>query len=122
MVATVRILQVIPFFARSMGRPRVATRGPSREVVMASDICILPTHDNEIMMNIVPIKMYEYVAAGEPVVATSLPGLMKEFGTTNGVLCINRPEDALSVASGLSEDRRMADEGRKAWMFVEKPE
>lgn len=89
-------------------------------LVMASDICILPALKNRIMMNIVPIKIYEYMAARKPVIATSLPGLMKEFGTTNGVSYINRPEEALSVALELSTDRRMADEGRKARMFVEK--
>jgi glycosyltransferase involved in cell wall biosynthesis len=89
-------------------------------LVMASDICILPALKNKIMMNIVPIKMYEYMAAGKPVIATSLPGLMKEFGTTNGVSYINRPEEALSIALQLSKDRRMAEEGRKARMFVEK--
>jgi len=89
-------------------------------LVMTSDICILPALKNEVMMNIVPIKMYEYMAARKPVIATSLPGLMKEFGTTNGVSYINRSEEALSVALELSKDRRMADEGRKARMFVEK--
>jgi len=89
-------------------------------LVMTSDICILPALKNEVMMNIVPIKMYEYMAAGRPVIATSLPGLMKEFGTANGVSYINRPEETLSMALELAKDRRMADEGRKARMFVEK--
>ena len=89
-------------------------------LVMASDICILPALKNRIMMNIVPIKMYEYMAAGKPVIATSLPGLMKEFGTTNGVSYIDRPEEALSIALELLKGQKMAEEGRKARMFVEK--
>lgn len=32
------------------------------------------------MMNILPIRMYEYMAAGTSVIATKLPGFMKEFG------------------------------------------
>ena len=34
----------------------------------AADICILPAYNNDIMRNIVPIKMYEYMAAGKPVI------------------------------------------------------
>ncbi|MCX6658804.1 MAG: glycosyltransferase, partial [Candidatus Bathyarchaeota archaeon] len=33
-------------------------------LISASDICLLPANKNDIMKNIVPIKMYEYMAAG----------------------------------------------------------
>ncbi len=89
-------------------------------LVKTSDICILPALRDELMMNIVPIKMYEYMAAGKPVIATSLPGLTKEFGTGNGVSYIDSPEEALSKAMELSKDRRIADEGRRARMFVDR--
>lgn len=40
------------------------------EFVAASDICILPAHiDEEIMQDIVPIKLYEYLAMAKPVIA-----------------------------------------------------
>jgi glycosyltransferase involved in cell wall biosynthesis len=74
---------------------------PHQEVpkyITASDICILPAYKNEIMMNIVPIKMYEYMAAGKPIIATNLPGLMKEFGNDNGVIFVERPEDIIPKA------------------------
>ncbi|NQS89379.1 glycosyltransferase, partial [Patescibacteria group bacterium] len=32
------------------------------EFLKASDLCLLPAYDNEVMHNIVPIKMYEYMA------------------------------------------------------------
>jgi len=35
------------------------------EFIAASDICLLPAHDNAIMRDIVPIKMYEYMAMGK---------------------------------------------------------
>lgn len=37
-----------------------------------------------------PIKMYEYMAAGKPVIAESLPGIMKEFGSDNGVIYVDK--------------------------------
>lgn len=84
--------------------------------VAASDICILPAHKNDIMMNIVPIKMYEYMAAGKPVIATNLPGLKKEFGEGNGVIYVDKPEDTLKVVmvEGIEEA------GSWSRQFVEK--
>lgn len=86
----------------------------------ASDICILPAHKNEVMKNIVPIKMYEYMAAGKPVVATHLTGIEKEFGENNGVIYIERSEDTLRTVRELLENGNIAVEGNKAKCFVEK--
>ena len=84
----------------------------------ASDICLLPAYKNDIMMNIVPIKMYEYMAAGKPVIATKLPGLMKEFGEGNGVVYVDRPEDALGMAIELVQQGTSGVEGKNASTFV----
>jgi glycosyltransferase involved in cell wall biosynthesis len=89
------------------------------DYLAAADICILPAYKNEIMMNIVPIKMYEYLAAGKQVIATELPGIMKEFGNLNGLAYISRPEDALSKVDYLSGKRELHSEGIKALRFVE---
>lgn len=86
----------------------------------AADICILPAYNNDIMRNIVPIKMYEYMASGKPVVATLLPGIVKEFGDNNGVLYVERPEDTLSNVVQLMENGYIMTEGKKAKHFVEK--
>lgn len=86
--------------------------------IMAADICILPAYKNEIMMNIVPIKMYEYMAAGKPVLATNLLGLVKEFGETNGVLYAEESEKILSKAIELIESGKVETEGNKAKCFV----
>jgi glycosyltransferase involved in cell wall biosynthesis len=63
------------------------------EYIAASDICILPADPKEkIMQDIVPIKMYEYMAIGKPIICTKLPGIMREFGDKNGVLFVDSPE------------------------------
>ena len=64
----------------------------------AADICILPAHQVDLMQNIVPIKVYEYMAAGKPVIAARLPGLVREFGEGNGVVFISDPHEAVSTA------------------------
>lgn len=86
--------------------------------IMAADICILPAYKNEIMMNIVPIKMYEYMAAGKPVLATRLPGLMKEFGKGNGILYVDSPDAVIDKALELIETQSISSVGEKAKDFV----
>ncbi|GAH80390.1 unnamed protein product, partial [marine sediment metagenome] len=58
--------------------------------ISAADVCLLPAYsDEKTMQDIVPIKMYEYMAMGKPVIATRLPGVMKEFGNDNGVIYVD---------------------------------
>jgi len=88
------------------------------EFVAASDICILPAHiDEEIMQDIVPIKLYEYLAMAKPVIATRLPGIYMEFGEGNGIHYIERPEETLDVAVELAG--RLREEGQRGRRFVE---
>ena len=89
--------------------------------IAASDICLLPAYPTEkIMQDIVPIKLYEYMAMGKPVITTKLPGVMKEFGNDHGVIYVDKTEDVLKKAVELIEDGSVEEEGRKARMFVEK--
>lgn len=88
--------------------------------IAASDICLLPSYPWEpIMQDIVPIKMYEYMAMGKPVIATRLPGIVKELGEDNGVVYIDRPEDAVAKAVELWQNGRVEELGSKARAFVE---
>lgn len=86
--------------------------------IMAADICILPAHKNEIMMNIVPIKLYEYMAAGKPVIATRLPGLVKEFGDNNGMNFIDNSSETVNVATNMQSSKVIISEGKKSRLFV----
>ena len=91
------------------------------EFIAAADICLLPAYpDEEIMQDIVPIKMYEYMAMNKPVITTELFGIMKEFGDDNGVIYVSRSEDALKKAVELIENGTHKEQGLKARRFVEK--
>lgn len=85
------------------------------EFIAAADVCILPAYLNRIMNDIVPIKIYEYMAMGKPVITTKLPGVMKEFGDNNGVIYINNPEDVIQEFFKIDS----YSEGLKARKFVE---
>lgn len=74
------------------------------KLIAAADICLLPAYNNEIMRDIVPIKIYEYLAMYKPVIATKLPGVMKEFGHGNGVLYVNRSEDVVGEVKNMDEN------------------
>jgi glycosyltransferase involved in cell wall biosynthesis len=91
------------------------------EYIATSDICLLPAHNNEVMRNIVPIKMYEYMACGKPVISTRLPGIMKEFGHNNGVIYVEHPTEVLKKVIELcNDDGIIREQGNKARNFVEK--
>lgn len=88
------------------------------EHIAAADICLLPAYKNEIMMNIVPIKIYEYMAMGKPVIATNLPGIQKEFGLDNGISYIENSADALEKSVWLNKTNGIEAEGKKAFSCV----
>ena len=72
------------------------------------------------MQDIVPIKMYEYMAMGKPVIATKLPGVMEEFGVGAGVVYVDKPEDIIAKASELAQGGKLKELGLKARKFAEK--
>jgi glycosyltransferase involved in cell wall biosynthesis len=90
-------------------------------LIAACDVCLLPAYPTEkIMQDIVPIKTYEYMAMKKPVVATNLPGVMKEFGEGNGVVYVDTPEDVLVKAVELVTSGELEKLGIKARHFVER--
>ncbi len=91
------------------------------EFIAAADICLLPAYPTEkIMQNIVPIKMYEYMAMRKLVITTRLPGIMKEFGKDHGVIYVDQPNKVLDKAVELIENGMLEEHGGKAREFVEK--
>lgn len=86
--------------------------------IMACDVCILPAYKNDIMMNIVPIKLYEYMAAGKPVIATNLEGLKKEFGENNGIIYIENSNETIDKVKSLIKEEKLDYAGLRGYNFV----
>jgi glycosyltransferase involved in cell wall biosynthesis len=86
-------------------------------LVAAADVCLLPSLENQTTRDIVPMKVYEYLAAGKPVVSCHLPGIAAEFGNQSGIEYADHPVDALRRAVGLSgrseRVRRLGEAGRR---------
>jgi glycosyltransferase involved in cell wall biosynthesis len=70
------------------------------DVLRAADAGLIPYARNELTESIFPMKVYEYLAAGLPVIATPLPALAGVAGVLKG-------EDAREIAELL--DRALAD-------------
>ncbi len=64
-----------------------------------SDVCVLLKR--ELASGYSPIKVYEYMACGKPVIASRVAGL--EFIETEGVGRLVEPGDIISIEKGLSE-------------------
>ena len=90
------------------------------DLIGASDACILPAYKDEIIMqDIVPIKLYEYMAMKKPVIATRLPGLVAEFGEKNGLIYINTPEEVLDIVQEKFKNKKEIENiGLAGYNFV----
>ncbi|WP_409200954.1 glycosyltransferase [Methanobrevibacter sp. DSM 116169] len=75
------------------------------EYLASADFCLLPAYiDEEIMQDIVPIKLYEYLAMKKVVIATELPGISKEFGYNNGVEYVQSADEVLDKVSSILDN------------------
>ncbi len=63
-------------------------------VIAALDVCLIPYRVNPYTEGLSPIKLYEYLAMGKPVVATDLPYLRREAGHIH-ITCA--PEEFLAA-------------------------
>jgi len=106
------------------GRLVLAGRKDYAEIpahIAAADICLLPAYPGEkIMQDIVPIKLYEYMAMRKPVISTRLPGVVMEFGETNGIAYVDRPEAVIQKALELVNSNTLNTLGLKAGEFAAK--
>ncbi|WP_445149029.1 glycosyltransferase [Baekduia sp. Peel2402] len=75
-------------------------------VLRGADAGIIPYASNQLTASIFPMKVYEYLAAGLPVVATQLPAL-------DGVTAITTAPDAPSFAAALDAALTQNDDAHR---------
>ena len=89
------------------------------EFLASADFCLLPAHiDEPIMQDIVPIKIYEYLAMEKVVIATELPGISKEFGYGNGIEYIKEACEVLSKAKEIIDNNKYDKLSKNARTYV----
>lgn len=83
------------------------------------DVCIIPFQTNRVTTKANPIKAYEYLAMGKPVVSTPIPALQNmaevvRFGS-DGPGFLAQVRDALRSDSDDARDLRRAAVEKKSW-------
>jgi len=89
-------------------------RRPYQEIpdyLQAADILVLPNTSGEAHSEKYtwPLKLFEYMASGRPIVASNLPSLREILNKKNAWLV--KPNDARELANGLKE---VLDDGQRA--------
>ena len=88
-------------------------------VVAAFDVGLIPYAENDYTRNVFPLKLYEYFAAGKPVVATGLPevaGLEPDCVLAHGHEHVERAvAAALELMTHEDVQRRQAIGARNTW-------
>lgn len=70
--------------------------------VTASDVCVAPfIRDRNDRIGLSPLKVYEYMGCGKPVVASDIPGVRELLEHSGGGISV-RPEDPQAIASAVS--------------------
>jgi glycosyltransferase involved in cell wall biosynthesis len=105
-------------------RPNVTWTGPVPydelpAVVSVFDIGLIPYADNAYTRNVFPLKLFEYLAAGKPVVATGLPELAGLGSDVRLARDLEEVEEAVAQAleqgSRSDVERRQALAARNTW-------
>jgi O-antigen biosynthesis protein len=72
------------------------------------DVCLIPFKMNSITLHSNPIKMYEYLAAGKPVVSTALPEIINN---ASGIVYIGKDEeDYIKMVEAAAKEVECKDE------------
>jgi glycosyltransferase involved in cell wall biosynthesis len=84
------------------------------DVIRSSDVCINPFELNGVTQNILPTKLFQYMACAKPVLATSLPGTLPFLsGERQGVLYSSLSDFDRNLGDLLLDKRRCADLGER---------
>lgn len=80
--------------SRLSGLPNVSLLGRKKVddlpgYIKAFDVCLNPFRMNELTRNVSPLKFYEYLASGKPIVTVDMPGI-RDFADV--VEVVNTPE------------------------------
>jgi glycosyltransferase involved in cell wall biosynthesis len=91
------------------------------DIIRSSDICINPFDLNDITRDILPTKLFQYLACGKPLVATELPGTLPFLeGEAHGVIYSSQQDFVAQLKDLLGRPERRLSLGRNARVAMEK--
>src|SRR5262249_42871505 len=90
------------------------------DLIRSSDVCINPFELNGVTQNILPTKLFQYLACSKPVVATQLPGTLPFLsGEEHGVVYVPLNDFVATLAQLLSNPERMKRLGENGVQAVQ---
>ena len=85
------------------------------DIIRTSDICINPFRLNPVTQDILPTKLFQYLACGRPLVATELPGTMAFLtGDSEGVVYSDLENFVNAIGDLLDSPERCQELGGRA--------
>jgi glycosyltransferase involved in cell wall biosynthesis len=103
-----RVGDIAEFRTTHAGNARIRLIGqrPHKEIPLwqrAADVLVLPnTAKKEISLHYTsPMKLFEYMASGRPIVASDIPSITEHLTADRGVLV--RPDDEQALSAGILE-------------------
>ncbi|MHA1491513.1 MAG: glycosyltransferase [Promethearchaeota archaeon] len=89
------------------------------EYISLADLCLLSFKLNKNTKDIIPIKVIEYMAMKKPVLSTSLPGVVYEFGKNEGVIFTKNQEELIrKIADLIPQKEDLRKLGEKGFELV----
>ncbi|MDN3599500.1 glycosyltransferase [Mucilaginibacter myungsuensis] len=73
-------------------------------IVKGFDVALLPFKKDEVSRTIFPLKLFEYLGAGKPVVSTDFNEDLKDFTADTVAYCSTAAEYSAAIAHALAED------------------
>jgi glycosyltransferase involved in cell wall biosynthesis len=84
------------------------------EVIRSADVCINPFELNGITRNILPTKLFQYMACARPVLATSLPGTLTFLqGEQQGIVYSELHDFGRNLGDLLLDEPRRLELGKR---------
>jgi len=91
------------------------------EYIQLADLCLLSFRINDITKEIVPIKIFEYMAMKKPVLSNSLPAVVLELKNKSGVIFSKNLDDLIKkIGDLISEKHELRQLGLQGYEFVKK--
>lgn len=91
------------------------------EYIQLADLCLLSFRINDVTKEIVPIKIFEYMAMKKPVLSNSLPAVVLELKNKSDVIFSKNLDDLIKkIGDLISEKHELRQLGLQGYEFVKK--
>ena len=86
--------------------------------ISAMDVCLIPFKRNEITQNALPLKLFEYMACGKPVISSEIPGV-KHVAGDRVMYASTRDEYRKKILNLYIDEKKRKEMGKTGWKLIE---